>query len=205
MTPFHYKHAPDVAGAIALGGAPRRRAVHRRWDQPGRPDEGGRAGPRHADRRRPHRPRHDRADRRRRPAASAPTSGTRSRPTMPPSGVDYPAIAEALHAGASQQIRNMASMAGNLLQRTRCPYLRDAAQRCNKRSPGTGCAAVDGFNRMHAIFGQTDEGADSPENLHRRAPVRPGGCARRARRGDRDREQPGTPRGRLRRAPSAAR
>ena len=76
----------------------------------------------------------------------------------------YTAIAEALHAGASQQIRNMASMAGNLLQRTRCPYLRDPAQRCNKRDPGTGCAAVEGFNRMHAIFGQTDEGAHSPRS-----------------------------------------
>ena len=74
----------------------------------------------------------------------------------------YPAIAEALHSGASQQIRNMASMAGNLLQRTRCPYLRDVAQPCNKRDPGTGCAAVDGFNRLHAVFGQTDEGSASP-------------------------------------------
>ena len=74
----------------------------------------------------------------------------------------YTAVAEALHAGASQQIRNMASMAGNLLQRTRCPYLRDSAQPCNKRDPGTGCAAVRGFNRMHAIFGQTDEGPKSP-------------------------------------------
>ncbi|MBV8836715.1 MAG: xanthine dehydrogenase family protein subunit M [Alphaproteobacteria bacterium] len=74
----------------------------------------------------------------------------------------YTAVAEALHAGASQQIRNMASMAGNLLQRTRCPYLRDPAQPCNKRDPGTGCAAVSGFNRMHAIFGQTDEGPRSP-------------------------------------------
>lgn len=75
---------------------------------------------------------------------------------------DYLAVAEALHAGASQQIRNMASMAGNLLQRTRCPYMRDAAQACNKRNPGSGCAAIQGFNRLHAIFGQTDEGADSP-------------------------------------------
>lgn len=74
----------------------------------------------------------------------------------------YTAVAEALHAGASQQIRNMASMAGNLLQRTRCPYLRDPAQACNKRDPGTGCAAVRGFNRLHAIFGQTDEGTSSP-------------------------------------------
>jgi xanthine dehydrogenase YagS FAD-binding subunit len=53
-------------------------------------------------------------------------------------------------------------MAGNVLQRTRCPYLRDPAQACNKRDPGSGCAAVGGFNRMHAIFGQTDEGASSP-------------------------------------------
>lgn len=74
----------------------------------------------------------------------------------------YAVIAEALHAGASQQIRNMASMAGNLMQRTRCPYLRDPAQPCNKREPGTGCAAVRGFNRMHAILGQADEGSTSP-------------------------------------------
>lgn len=73
----------------------------------------------------------------------------------------YPAVSEALLAGASQQIRNMASMAGNLLQRTRCPYLRDPNQPCNKRDPGTGCAAVDGYNRMHAIFGQSDQDATS--------------------------------------------
>ena len=70
----------------------------------------------------------------------------------------YPAVSEALHSGASVQIRNVASMAGNLLQRTRCPYLRDPAQPCNKRDPGSGCAAVAGFNRMHAIFGQSDQG-----------------------------------------------
>ena len=73
----------------------------------------------------------------------------------------YPAISEALLAGASKQIRNMASMVGNLLQRTCCPYLRDANQSCNKRDPGTGCAAVDGYNRMHAIFGQSDQGGTS--------------------------------------------
>ncbi len=74
----------------------------------------------------------------------------------------YPAISEALLAGASQQIRNMASMAGNLLQRTRCPYLRDPDQPCNKRDPGTGCAAVGGYNRMHAIFGGSDHGSTHP-------------------------------------------
>ncbi len=75
---------------------------------------------------------------------------------------NYPGIAEALHSGASQQIRNRASMAGNPLQRTRCPYLRDPAQPCNKREPGSGCAAVTGFNRMHAIFGHTDRGPTDP-------------------------------------------
>jgi xanthine dehydrogenase YagS FAD-binding subunit len=73
----------------------------------------------------------------------------------------YPAMSEALLSGASQQIRNMASMAGNMLQRTRCPYLRDPNQPCNKREPGTGCAAFDGYNRMHAIFGQSDHGGTS--------------------------------------------
>lgn len=76
----------------------------------------------------------------------------------------YPAISEALLAGASQQIRNMASMAGNLLQRTRCPYLRDSGQPCNKRSPGTGCAAINGNNRMSAIFGATDDGPQSEKS-----------------------------------------
>lgn len=65
----------------------------------------------------------------------------------------YPALAEAILAGASPQIRNMASMAGNILQRTRCPYFRDTAQDCNKREPGTGCSALEGYNRIHAIFG----------------------------------------------------
>ncbi len=86
----------------------------------------------------------------------------------------YPAISEALLAGASQQVRNMASTAGNLLQRTRCPYLRDPNARCNKRAPGTGCAAILGYNRMHAIFGQTDEG---PDSLHTCIAVHPSDMA----------------------------
>lgn len=76
----------------------------------------------------------------------------------------YPGICEAILSGASQQIRNMATMAGNILQRTRCPYLRDAAQACNKRDPGSGCAAINGYNRTHAIFGQTDDGASDPRS-----------------------------------------
>lgn len=66
----------------------------------------------------------------------------------------YPMLSRAIVAGASPQIRNMATVAGNLLQRTRCVYFYDhAGSRCNKREPGQGCDAVDGFNRMHAILG----------------------------------------------------
>lgn len=65
-----------------------------------------------------------------------------------------PMIAQSLRVAASQQIRNMASLGGNVLQRTRCPYFRDVSYTaCNKRNPGSGCAARDGFNRMHAVLG----------------------------------------------------
>jgi len=65
----------------------------------------------------------------------------------------YPLLSRAILAGASGQIRNMATLGGNLLQRTRCAYFYDAAARCNKRQPGAGCDAIDGFNRIHAILG----------------------------------------------------
>ncbi len=65
----------------------------------------------------------------------------------------YPMLAQAILAGASAQIRNMATVGGNLLQRTRCTYFYDDAAHCNKRAPGEGCDAVDGFNRIHAILG----------------------------------------------------
>jgi xanthine dehydrogenase YagS FAD-binding subunit len=65
----------------------------------------------------------------------------------------YPLLAEAILAGASAQIRNMATVGGNLLQRTRCGYFYDDAAHCNKRTPGSGCDAIEGFNRMHAILG----------------------------------------------------
>ena len=68
----------------------------------------------------------------------------------------YPMLASAILAGASAQLRNMASTGGNLLQRTRCHYFYDTATPCNKRSPGSGCAAIDGHNRMHAILGTSD-------------------------------------------------
>ena len=69
---------------------------------------------------------------------------------------DYPVLSQALLSGASPQLRNMATTSGNLLQRTRCQYFRDVAHECNKRNPGSGCAAMDGFNRTMAILGTSD-------------------------------------------------
>ena len=68
----------------------------------------------------------------------------------------YPVLSSALLAGASQQLRNMASVGGNLLQRTRCPYFYDIATPCNKREVGSGCSAIGGLNRMNAILGASD-------------------------------------------------
>ncbi|RUT03199.1 FAD-binding molybdopterin dehydrogenase [Dulcicalothrix desertica PCC 7102] len=70
---------------------------------------------------------------------------------------NYPILSRAILAGASQQIRNVASVGGNLMQRTRCPYYYDTAFSCNKRQPGSGCPAATGINRMHAIFGASDK------------------------------------------------
>jgi len=69
----------------------------------------------------------------------------------------YPLLTQAILAGASAQIRNMATNGGNLMQRTRCPYFYDVAMPCNKRIPGTGCGAKEGINRMHAIFGWSEQ------------------------------------------------
>ncbi|TPI38208.1 xanthine dehydrogenase family protein subunit M [Mesorhizobium sp. B3-1-9] len=68
----------------------------------------------------------------------------------------YPVIADSLRLAASGQIRNMASLAGNILQRTRCEYFRETSWHCNKRVPGSGCAAMEGFNRQHAVLGASD-------------------------------------------------
>ncbi|MEU2156003.1 xanthine dehydrogenase family protein subunit M [Streptomyces sp. NPDC019396] len=68
----------------------------------------------------------------------------------------YPVIAQALELGASAQLRHMASMGGNLMQRVRCSYFRDAESPCNKREPGTGCPAIGGFSRGHAVLGTSD-------------------------------------------------
>jgi xanthine dehydrogenase YagS FAD-binding subunit len=69
---------------------------------------------------------------------------------------DYAVLSRALLAGASGQLRNKATTAGNLLQRTRCPYFYDTNHACNKREPGTGCSAIGGYTRGHAIVGQSD-------------------------------------------------
>jgi CO/xanthine dehydrogenase FAD-binding subunit len=68
----------------------------------------------------------------------------------------YPVLSQALLSGASGQLRNKASVGGNLLQRTRCPYFYDTTAGCNKRDPGSGCSAIGGFNRIHAILGASE-------------------------------------------------
>jgi xanthine dehydrogenase YagS FAD-binding subunit len=68
----------------------------------------------------------------------------------------FPVVSQALLAGASPQLRNMATIGGNIMQRTRCAYFRDVSQACNKRSPGNGCAAIAGLNRNHAVIGTSD-------------------------------------------------
>jgi xanthine dehydrogenase YagS FAD-binding subunit len=70
---------------------------------------------------------------------------------------EYPLLSLAINAGASPQLRNMATVGGNMMQRTRCNYFFDTAMPCNKRSPGSGCGALNGYNRMHALFGASDQ------------------------------------------------
>ncbi len=93
---------------------------------------------------------------RRASGSAPPRRWQRSRPTR--AVVEqFPVIAEALLNSASPQVRNQATMGGNLLQRTRCPYFRDVGYAaCNKRAPGSGCAAIDGENRWHAVLGTSD-------------------------------------------------
>jgi xanthine dehydrogenase YagS FAD-binding subunit len=69
----------------------------------------------------------------------------------------YPVLSEALLSGASPQLRNMATVGGNVMQRTRCPYFRDGISPCNKREPKSGCAAKDGYNRSHAVLGVSEQ------------------------------------------------
>ena len=69
----------------------------------------------------------------------------------------YPVLSEAILSGATTQLRNMATVAGNILQRTRCPYFRDVHASCNRRQPGSGCDALTGFNRGHAVLGVSEQ------------------------------------------------
>lgn len=69
----------------------------------------------------------------------------------------FPVVSQALELSASAQLRNMATIGGNIMQRTRCTYFRDVTAACNKREPGTGCAALEGYNRTHAILGTSDQ------------------------------------------------
>src|SRR5262245_44760188 len=69
----------------------------------------------------------------------------------------YAVLSEAVLSGASPQLRNVATVGGNLMQRTRCYYFRDPNAKCNKRQPGSGCDAIDGYNRIHAVLGTSDQ------------------------------------------------
>ncbi|EHQ28685.1 FAD binding domain-containing protein [Mucilaginibacter paludis] len=69
----------------------------------------------------------------------------------------FPLLSLAINAGASPQLRNMATVGGNMMQRTRCPYFFDTTMPCNKRVPGSGCGALQGYNRMHALFGASNQ------------------------------------------------
>src|SRR6202049_3992221 len=81
-------------------------------------------------------------------------------------GRHFPAVSQSILSGASGQIRNMATVGGNILERTRCYYFYDAAARCNKRERGTGWGAIDGFNRIHAILGAAPHcGASHPPDM----------------------------------------
>jgi xanthine dehydrogenase YagS FAD-binding subunit len=110
-----------------------------------------------------------RSSRRRKGAcASARWCATPTSPPMRGCGATMACCRDALLAGASGQLRNKATTAGNLLQRTRCPYFYDTNQPCNKRQPGSGCSAIGGVSRQLAVVGAS-------ESLHRHQPLRHGG------------------------------
>ena len=161
---------PRAAAARTPG-----RQVHRRRHQPARPDEardrdagppGRRQRPRRSTRSSP---------RRRAACASARWCATPISPPTSACGATTACSSRALLAGASGQLRNKATTAGNLLQRTRCPYFYDTDQPCNKRQPGSGCAAIGGFSRQH-------RGGRRERRLHRHPSQRHGGGHARARR-----------------------
>src|SRR5256885_16383349 len=99
----------------------------------------------------------------------------------------YPLLSQALLAGASPQLRNMATVGGNLMQRTRCYYFYDPAfPQCNKRDPGSGCGALHGYNRIHAILGQSEQCiATNPSDMNVLLPAPEAACALTGRNADR--------------------
>jgi xanthine dehydrogenase YagS FAD-binding subunit len=124
----------------------------------------------------------------------------------------FPVVSQALLAGASPQLRNMATIGGNIMQRTRCAYFRDVSQACNKRTPGNGCSAIGGQNRNHAVIGTSDHCIcthPSDFAVDRRLPRPPGRHAeprngprtRRSDRGDRTPREPARAQLRLRQGP----
>ena len=151
MTPFTYERAADPQAALALGARPGAKylgggtnLVDLMRETIEHPDAAGRR----------HRPRRRRS-RRRDDGGLRIGAGVKNTAVAADRRVRerYPLLSQAILAGASAQIRNMATVGGNLLQRTRCGYFYDDAARCNKRAPGAGCDAIEGFNRIHAILG----------------------------------------------------
>ena len=160
MHPFTLERPRDLGRRARLPrpGGPQRRAgrIHRRRHRHGAAAAGIRAPARAAGQpRRPSRQPH--RGRTAGPAGSAPPPRWRRWRPTPRVVEQFPVISEALLNSASPQVRNQATMGGNLLQRTRCPYFRDVGYAaCNKRAPGSGCAAIGGENRWHAVLGTSE-------------------------------------------------
>ena len=136
------------------GAGDRERDIHRRRHQPGRPDEAEVERPQLVDVNRCRWRDQETADGGLRIGAMVRNSDVAYHPLI---RQRYPILVGARSlSGASPQLRNMATVGGNLMQRTRCTYFRDPPSACNKREPGRGCAALDGFNRNHAILGASE-------------------------------------------------
>ena len=156
MNRFDYVRPATLAEAVAAGADARRR-LSRRRHQPARPDEGRRRCAPAAWSTSPACPGLDRIE-------QLPDGGVRIGALVrnadlahdPDFARRFPAVAEALLSGASAQLRNAATVGGNLLQRTRCAYFYDTASACNKREPGAGCDARGGENRLHAVLGWSE-------------------------------------------------
>ena len=155
MKPFTYERAKSPAAAVGGRRASSGSQVHRRRHQPARSDEAADRDADASDRCQWPRSRQDRNNARRRFADRRAGAQHRSR-RRSARAARLRLACRALLAGASGQLRNRATTAGNLLQRTRCPYFYDTNQPCNKRQPGSGCAAIGGFSRQHAVVGVSD-------------------------------------------------